>query len=45
MQAAAQIVELSHSELQHLPSEAMFQAQWEAAAFFRRHSDWLVSKI
>lgn len=40
MEAAASIIALVHSELEHLPSEAVFQAQWEAGVFFRKHSDW-----
>ncbi len=37
---AAHVIALSQSELAHLPQEAMFQAQWEASVFFRRHKDW-----
>jgi len=37
---AAHVIALSQSELAHLPKEAMFQAQWEASVFFRRHQDW-----
>lgn len=40
MQAAAAVISLVHSELEHLPSEAIFQAQWEAGVFFRKHGDW-----
>ena len=38
--AAALVFDVSHAELMHLPKEAMFQAQWATASFFRQHGDW-----
>ena len=38
--AAALVFDVAQAELMHLPKEAMFQAQWATASFFRQHGDW-----